>query len=177
MEKGQILKTQKEKMLSGELYLASDPELVKDREVARKLLSELRFKELIPNAPENLSIQPPFYCDYGYNIHCGENVFFNFNCVVLDVTKVTIGSNVLFGPGVQVYTACHPLDHVNRRTLEFGNEIRIGDDCWIGGNAIILPGVTIGHRCIIGAGAVVTKNIPDDSLAVGNPARVIKSLK
>lgn len=170
------MKTEKEKMLAGELYSAADPELVKDRTKARDYLKDENFTELIPNAPENLYIQVPFSCDYGYNIHCGNNVYFNVNCVVLDVAKVTIGSNVLFGPGAQIYTASHPLDHVVRRTLEFGCPITIGDDCWIGGGAIILPGVTIGNRCIIGAGAVVTKSIPDNSLAVGNPARVIKKL-
>jgi maltose O-acetyltransferase len=135
------------------------------------------LSKLIPNAPASLYIEPPFHCDYGYNITCGENVYFNVNCVVLDVTHVKIGNNVFFAPAVQVYTATHPLDAILRRTKENGKPVTIGDDCWIGGGAIICPGVTIGNRCVIGAGAVVTKDIPDDSLAVGNPARVIRKIE
>jgi maltose O-acetyltransferase len=183
------MKTEKQKMLDGEAYLANDPELVKGRTDAKKLLHRLNVteylfngsakeivKELIPNAGEGLYIEPPFHADYGYNIHCGTNVYFNVNCVVLDVCKVTIGSNVFFAPAVQVYTATHPLDAVERRSTEFGKPITIGDDCWIGGGTIICPGVTIGSRCVIGSGSVVTKDIPDDSLAVGNPAKVIRKL-
>jgi len=132
--------------------------------------------QLIPNAPANLYIEPPFNCDYGYNINCGDNVYFNVNCVVLDVMSVTIGNNVFCGPAVQIYTATHPLNAIHRRNKENARPVVIGDDCWIGGAAVICPGVTIGARCVIGAGAVVTKNIPDDSLAVGNPARVVRSL-
>ena len=109
-------------------------------------------------------------------IYCGENVYFNVNCVVLDCAKVTIGSNVFFAPGVQLYTATHPLDAELRKTLENALPITIGDDCWIGGNTVICPGITIGNGCVIGAGSVVTKNIPDNSLAVGNPAKVIRKL-
>ncbi|OKS87212.1 sugar O-acetyltransferase [Mucilaginibacter polytrichastri] len=183
------MKTEKQKMLDGEAYLANDPELIKGRTDAKKLLHRLNVteylfndvakeivKELIPNAGEGLYIEPSFHADYGYNIHCGTNVYFNVNCVVLDVCKVTIGSNVFFAPAVQVYTATHPLDATERRSTEFGKPITIGDDCWIGGGTIICPGVTIGSRCVIGAGSVVTKDIPDDSLAVGNPAKVIRKL-
>lgn len=183
------MRTEKDKMLAGEPYLANDPELVTGRTHAKKLLHKLNVteylfndnakaitKDLIPNAGEGLYIEPPFHCDYGYNIHCGTNVYFNVNCVVLDVMKVSIGSNVFFAPAVQLYTATHPLDAVERRSAEFAKPITIGDDCWIGGGSIICPGVTIGSRCVIGAGSVVTKNIPDDSLAVGNPARVIRKL-
>ena len=134
------------------------------------------LQELIPNSGNNLYIEPPFHCDYGYNIFCGDNVYFNVNCVVLDCAKISIGSNVFFGPGVQLYTATHPLDFELRKTLENASPISIGDDCWIGGNSIILPGITIGKGCVIGAGSVVTKDIPDNSLAVGNPAKVIKKL-
>ena len=181
--------TEKEKMIAGEYYLAGDAVLVKDRRKSKNLLHRLNVteyrvtkkareivKELIPNAGANLYIEPPFFCDYGYNIVCGENVYFNVNCVVLDCTTVTIGSNVFFGPGVQIYTATHPLDAELRKTLENALPITIGDDCWIGGNSVICPGVTIGQGCVIGAGAVVTKNIPDNSLAVGNPAKVIRKL-
>ncbi len=112
------------------------------------------------------------FCDYGYNIHAGEQVFFNFNCVLLDVMPIRIGANVLFGPHVQIYTATHPLDAVERRKrLESAKPIAIGDDCWIGGGVIISPGVTIGARSVLGAGAVVTRDIPTDTIAVGNPAK------
>lgn len=182
--------SEKEKMISGLPYLASDAELVKDRFDAKELQRELNtviyqmneagkklIKKLIPNSLDDLYITPPFHCDYGYNISCGKNVYFNMNCVVLDVAPVTIGDNVFFAPNVQIYTAAHPLNYLERRTVEFGKPISIGDDCWIGGNAVILPGVSIGKRCVIGAGAVVTKDIPDDSLAVGNPAQVIRKIK
>ena len=181
--------TEKEKMLAGELYLASDPELVAARTRAKRLLHRLNvteylltdvaraiLAELIPHVGQNFYIEPPFHCDYGSHLHCGDNVYFNVNCVVLDVAPVTIGSNVLFGPGVQLYAASHPLDAVVRRTLELGRPIHIGDDCWLGGGAIVCPGVTIGAGCVIGAGSVVTRDIPPYSLAVGNPARVSRSL-
>ncbi|GIZ09865.1 sugar O-acetyltransferase [Flavobacterium sp. UMI-01] len=183
------MKTEKEKMMEGTLFNAGDPILIKDRRRAKNLLHRLNITEyrvtkkareiiteLIPNSGKNLYIEPPFFCDYGYNIFCGDNVYFNVNCVVLDGAKVNIGSDVLFGPGVQLYTAAHPLDAQTRKTVEFSKPITIGNDCWIGGNAIICPGVRIGNGCVIGAGAVVTKDIPDNSLAVGNPAKVIKKL-
>ncbi|MBL4677282.1 MAG: sugar O-acetyltransferase [Mucilaginibacter sp.] len=182
--------TEKEKMIAGEYYLANDPTLAADRKRCKQLLKQLNvdefvvgeatdkiLAELIPNAGKNLYIEPPFHADYGYNITAGDNVYFNVNCVVLDVSEVKIGSNVFFAPAVQVYTASHPLDAVLRRSKENGKPITIGDDCWIGGGAVICPGVTIGKRCVIGAGAVVTKDIPDDSLAVGNPAQVIRKLE
>lgn len=180
---------EKEKNNNGEPYLLGNPQLIKDRRKAKNLLHRLNvteyrmtknarliIAELLPNASETVRIEPPFFCDYGYNIYCGENVFFNINCVVLDEAKVTIGSNVLFGPGVQLYTASHPLDKILRKTHKISKTITIGDDCWIGGNTVILPGITIGNGCVIGAGSVITKNIPDDSLAVGNPAKVIRKL-
>lgn len=183
------MKTEKEKMLAGEYYLANDETLIKDRTDCKKLLHRLNvtefvvsentkaiLRELIPNAPDSLYIEPPFHCDYGYNIVCGENVYFNVNCVVLDVMQVKLGNNVFCAPAVQIYTATHPLDAVLRRSKENAKPVTIGDDCWIGGGAIICPGVTIGNRCVIGAGAVVTKDIPDDSLAVGNSARVVRKL-
>ena len=176
-------------MLTGELYAAFDPDLVAARTRAKSLLHRLNvteclltdaarqiLAELLPHAGENLYIEPPFHCDYGSNIYCGNNVYFNVNCVVLDAATVTIGTNVLFGPGVQLYAATHPLGAEVRRTLELARPIAIGDDCWLGGNAIVCPGVTIGAGCVIGAGAVVTKDVPAYSLAVGNPARVVKSL-
>jgi len=183
------MKTEKEKMLAGEYYLAGDEELVSERLYAKTLLKKLNIDEyvftdnakailakLIPNAGQNLYIEPPFHCDYGYNIKCGENVYFNVNCVVLDVMEVNIGDHVFFAPGVQIYTATHPLAAIERRTKEFAKPVTIGNDCWIGGGAVICPGVSIGNRCVIGAGSVITKDIPDDSLAVGNPATVIRKL-
>ncbi len=183
------MKTEKEKMLCGENYIATDKELVQDRIKAKKLLHKINvteywvnkstrklIAELLPNAKNVVHIEPPFHCDYGYNIECGENVFFNVNCVVLDSMKVKIGSNVLFGPGVHVYTATHPLNKIERRTEENAKPVSIGNDCWIGGQVVICPGVTIGSGSVIGAGSVVTKDIPNDCLAVGNPAKVIRKL-
>jgi maltose O-acetyltransferase len=122
-------------------------------------------------------MQPPFYCDYGSNIQLGERVFFNFNCVVLDVCRVRIGNYTLFGPAVQIYTPMHPFDAALRRQQELGRPVEIGADVWVGGGAIILPGVRIGARAVIGAGSVVTGDVPDDVFAAGNPCRVIRALE
>jgi maltose O-acetyltransferase len=182
--------TEKEKMLAGELYVALDPQLTEERTQARLLVQELNnsredepeqrgqlLKQLMPKAGPGLWLQPPFYCDYGYNIITGENVFFNFNCVVLDVMTVTIGDRTLFGPNVQVYTATHPIDHQVRSSgVEYAKPITIGSDVWVGGSAVICPGVSIGDRTIIGAGSVVTRDIPADVFAAGNPCRVIRHL-
>lgn len=184
------MKTEKEKMLAGELYDPLDTQLSEERLRTRLLIKELNdtredeveersriLRELIPNAGEGLWLQPPFYCDYGSNIKVGERVFFNFNCVVLDVAPVTIGSRTLFGPNVQIYTATHPMDHRERASgQEFAKPITIGEDVWIGGSAVICPGVTIGDRAVIGAGSVVTKDIPAGVFAAGNPTRVIRHL-
>ena len=184
------MKTEKEKMLSGELYNGFDELLVNERMRTRLLLREFNdsnpedtvirkqiLKKLIPSQGESLWIEPPFQCDYGSNIETGDNVFFNFNCVILDVMQVTIGSNVLLGPSVQIYTALHPMDFKVRASgLESGKPVRIGNHCWIGGGVIICPGVTIGDRTVIGAGSVVTRDIPEDVFAAGNPCRVIRSL-
>jgi maltose O-acetyltransferase len=183
-------KTEKEKMLAGELYDASGPELSAQRRHARELLHRLniggyadraRYAQivaaLLPSCSRDLWIEPPFYCDYGYNIACGEKVFFNFNCAVLDVMPVTIGANVLFGPAVQIYTATHPMSAAQRRVgVEFARPVTIGSDVWVGGGAIICPGVRVGARAVIGAGSVVTKDIPDDVFAAGNPCRVVRAL-
>ena len=184
------MKSEKEKMLSGENYFSNDKSLVLERVKAKKLLHKLNvteyvmngnartiLRELLPNAHKRIYIEPPFHCDYGYNLHLGEGVYFNVNCVVLDAVKVDIGNNVFFGPGVHIYTATHPTNAVDRLKFQFAKPIFIGNDCWIGGNSVICPGVTIGDGCTIGAGSVVTKDIPANSLAVGNPAKVIKNLK
>ena len=184
------MKTEKEKMIAGEMYDPLDQQLVDYRLQARlliKALNETReddiaersriLKKLLPNASPDLWLQPPFYCDYGYNIQAGERVFFNFNCVVLDVALVTIGPRTMFGPNVQIYTATHPMNHLERSSgREYAKSIVIGEDVWIGGSAVICPGLTIGNRSVIGAGSVVTKDIPEDVFAAGNPCRVIKSL-
>jgi maltose O-acetyltransferase len=183
--------TEKEKMLAGELYDAADPQLVAERRRARDLLRALNdsrdgereartgiLRELLGAMGEGVWMEPPFFCDYGGNIVLGDRVFFNFNCVVLDVARVTIGSDVMFGPAVQVYTATHPMDYQLRRAgQEMGKPVTIGSDVWVGGGAIILPGVTVGPRTVIGAGSVVTKDIPEGVFAAGNPARVIRLLE
>ena len=184
------MSAEKQKMLAGELYNASDPELANERLNARLLIKryndaaadqqELRrqlLKELLPSQGVDLWIEPPFYCDYGTNISVGDKVYFNFNCVVLDVMKVTIGNNVLIGPSVQIYTAMHPMNWKERASgLEFAKAITIGSDSWIGGGAIVCLGVSIGNRSVIGAGSVITKDIPDNVFAAGNPCRIIKDL-
>lgn len=176
-------------MLIGELYDALDPELVAAREHARDLCQalnasreaeqELRrtlLKQLFGKGGDTVWMQPPFYCDYGSNIELGERVFFNFNCVVLDVCPVRIGDYTLFGPGVQILTPLHPLNAELRRKQEYGKPIEIGSDVWVGGGALILPGVRIGSRTVIGAGSIVTRDIPDGVLAAGNPCRVIRDI-
>jgi maltose O-acetyltransferase len=184
------MRTEKDKMLAGDMYLANDPQLVAERMQARERCQALNAlppsapddarraaTQALFGAPTNAYVTPPFFCDYGTNIALGANVYFNFNCVVLDVAPVTIGDNVMFGPAVQVYTATHPLDAAERRSgREFAKPIVIGDDAWIGGGAILCPGVTIGARAVIGAGSVVTRDIPADVFAAGNPCRVIRSL-
>ncbi len=184
------MKSEKEKMLNGELYDPLDQQLSEERVNARLLIAALNetredeterrteiLRELLPHAGKGLWLQPPFYCDYGTNIKMGEKVFFNFNCVVLDVASVTIGSRTLFGPNVQIYTATHPLDHKERASgLEYGKPIVIGEDVWVGGSVVVCPGVTIGNRSVIGAGSVVTKAIPSDVFAAGNPCKVIRVL-
>jgi maltose O-acetyltransferase len=184
------VKSEKQKMLAGELYNALDPELSMGRRKARQMLKELNdsqdeepekrkaiIRSLFGAIGNNIWIEPPFYCDYGSNIILGDNVYFNFNCVILDPAVVEIGSNVFFGPNVQIYTAAHPLSYNDRRKgLEFAKPIAIDEDVWVGGGAIVNPGVTIGPRSIIGAGSVVTKDIPANVFAAGNPCRVIRDL-
>jgi maltose O-acetyltransferase len=174
-------------MLAGELYDALDAELVAARGRARDLCQALNatreaeqaerrriLRELFGKGGDSVWMQPPFFCDYGTNIELGERVFFNFNCVVLDVCRVRIGSFTLFGPAVQIYTPMHPMDAARRRKQEYGKPVEIGDDVWVGGGAIILPGVRIGARAVIGAGSVVTRDVPEGMFAAGNPCRVIR---
>jgi maltose O-acetyltransferase len=179
--------TEREKMLAGAMYDPLDPELVALRHRARDLCQDLNatresqpdvrrriLRELLGAGGDTAWMQPPFHCDYGANIHLGERVFFNFNCVVLDVAEVRIGDFTLFGPSVQIYTATHPMDAAERRLHEYAKPITIGSDVWVGGAAVICPGVTIGPRSVIGAGSVVTRDIPESVFAAGNPCRVIR---
>ena len=174
--------SEKEKMLAGELYRAEAPELVADRAAAAAWLkrynaasaddTEAILAEWLSEVGEGAVIRQPFYCDYGYNIRVGAGVFLNFNCVILDVVAVVIGDGAQIGPAVQVYTADHPRDPALRRTgLEFGRAVEIGRNVWIGGGAILLPGVTIGDDAIVGAGSVVTRDVPPGVTVAGNPAR------
>lgn len=182
-------RTEKAKMLVGELYNASDPELVAARERARDLCQMLNatreadqeerrhiLRELFGAGGDTVWMQPPFFCDYGSNIELGERVFFNFNCVILDVCPVRIGSFTLFGPAVQIYTPLHPLNADLRRREEYGKPVEIGSDVWVGGGVLITPGVRIGSRAVIGVGSVVTRDIPDGVFAAGNPCRVIREI-
>jgi maltose O-acetyltransferase len=183
------MRTEKEKMLAGELYDPLDPELVQARDRARDLCQGLNatrpkdhderrriLKELFGQGGGSVWMEPPFFCDYGSNIMLGERVFFNFNCVVLDVCQVKIGDFTLFGPAVQIYTAAHPMNAELRRRHEFAKPIEIGSDVWVGGGAIICPGVKIGSKSVIGAGSMVTKDIPSGVVAAGNPCRVIREI-
>ncbi|KFL87898.1 Maltose O-acetyltransferase [Acetobacter malorum] len=183
--------TEKQKMLAGELYRASDPELVQDMARCAAWLAEYNATSTAPEAErtqalrqqlgavgENVSVRAPFHCDYGFNIFLGDNVFLNFGCVILDVAPVHIGHGTQIGPGVQILAADHPRDPALRRQLlESGRPVTIGETVWIGGGAIILPGITIGDNAIIGAGSVVTRNVPAGVTVAGNPARILKSTR
>ena len=183
------MSTERQKMLAGEMYDPLDPELIAARARARDLCHLLNasreseqaqrrlvLRDLFGEGGDTVWMQPPFYCDYGSNIELGERVFFNFNCTVLDVCLVRIGDFTLFGPSVQIYTPLHPFNAEHRRREEFGKPIEIGSDVWVGGGAIILAGVRIGSRAVIGAGSVVTRDIPDAVFAAGNPCRVIRAV-
>jgi len=184
------MKTERQKMLDGELYQPSGEELTNARLRARGLTriynathedeSAQRVEilhELFGSAGPRIEIEPPFRCDYGDNISVGDNFYANFGCVILDCGRVEIGCNALLGPNVQIYTPIHPLDAAERATgLEFAKPITIGDNVWVGGGAIICPGVFIGDNTIIGAGSVVTKDIPPNVVAAGNPCRVLREL-
>ena len=188
-EKG--IKSEKEKMLNEELYDASGEELTKEREYTKDLCYDYNhtrpsekeklkniIKKLFKSTGENYRINPPFFCDYGYNISIGENFYSNYNLIILDVCEVSIGNNVFIGPNVGIYTAGHPVNvELRNDGLEYGKKIKIGNNVWIGGNVCILPGVTIGDNVTIGAGSVVTKDIPSNVTAFGNPCKVHKKNK
>lgn len=182
--------TEKQKMINGELYRPQDEELVNDRLRARRLTRlynqtiETDYAErtallnkLLGSTGKKCYIEPTIRCDYGYNIHVGENFYANFDCVILDICEVHIGQNCMLAPGVHIYTAAHPLNPNERNSgKEFGKPVTIGDNVWIGGRAVINPGVTIGNNVVVASGAVVTKDIPDDVVVGGNPARIIKRI-
>ena len=196
----QNIKTEKEKMFAGELYNTRDSELIEMYHKTQKLLSLFTncpsteyqqkndlLKEIFGNLGEGVWIEAPFYCDYGKNISIGNNSFVNFNCVFLDSNKITIGDNVLIAPAVQIYTAFHPVKSSERIKVQWDQKtepiyrtralpVTIGDNCWIGGNCAIMPGVTIGANTTIGANSLVTKDIPANVLAFGNPCKIIKNL-
>ena len=178
--------SERQKMVSGLPYDPGDPELQADQTSAKQWMARYNaamaaspaerrdlLRQKMGEVGEGAIIRPPFHCDYGYNIRLGRGVFMNFNCVVLDVCEVEIGDQTQIGPGVQILTADHPRDPVQRAEgIEFGRPVTIGRNAWIGGGAIILPGVTIGDDAVIGAGSVVTRDVPEGATAVGNPARV-----
>jgi maltose O-acetyltransferase len=183
------MSTERQKMLAGEMYDPLDPALVAARARARDLCQDLNatresaetqrrriLRDLFGKGGDTVWMQPPFYCDYRANIELGERVFFNFNCIVLDVCRIRIGDFTLFGPAVQIDTPLHPFNAELRRREEYGKPIDIGSNVWVGGGAIILAGVSIGSRAVIGAGSVVTRDVPEAVFAAGNPCRVIRAI-
>lgn len=177
--------TEKQKMMTGELYRDSDPELVAERRRAQKLVDEFNatrddavIKELFGAIGEGSWVMPRFQCDYGYQIHLGSNSFLNYDAILMDCATITIGDDVSIGPRAQLLTALHPInDHEARRQrFETAQPITIGNNAWLGGGVIVCAGVTIGEDSVIGAGSVVTRDIPPRVLAVGNPCRVVREL-
>ncbi|MBN8920026.1 MAG: sugar O-acetyltransferase [Rhizobiales bacterium] len=175
-------RSERDKMLAGELYRPNDPEIQADQAATARWLARYNIatpedrrallRERFGAVGEGVEIRPPFFCDYGFNIRVGAGVFLNFNCVILDVVEVTIGDGTQIGPAVQIYAADHPRDPAQRRSgVEFGRPVRIGRNVWIGGGAIILPGIVVGDDAVIGAGSVVTKDVPAGAIVRGNPAR------
>jgi maltose O-acetyltransferase len=191
LKAGHKLKTEKEKMLAGEMYDPADPVLLKEREEARRKVrmynqtleteGEKRIKllkELLGSTGENVYMEPNIRFDYGYNTHVGENFFANFDCTILDVCEVRFGDNCMLAPGVHIYTATHPLHPAERNSgREYAKPITIGNNVWVGGSAVINPGVTIGDNAVIASGAVVTKDVPENVVVGGNPAKVIKQIE
>ena len=183
--------SEKDKMLSGELYDANyDKELIKDRYKAKDICFEYNnlkpsdfenkdkiIKNLFAKTGKQIMVEQSFWCDYGYNIYVGENFYMNHNCVILDGAKVEFGNDVFIAPNCGFYTAGHPLDYeIRNKGLEYAKSIKVGNNVWIGGNVIVLPGVTIGDNVVIGAGSIVNKDIPSNCVAVGNPCKVIKNI-
>lgn len=179
----------KDRMLNGLPYLSNEDGLFEERQRAKALCYRINtcdpldvmkrgeyLKELLPNASEKIYIEPPFRCDYGTNMYIGDGFYSNYNLTVLDCAKVIIGNNVLIGPNVCITTAGHPIHYLSRRRYEYADEIVVGNNVWIGANVVINPGVKIGDNCAIGSGSVVTKDIPSDTVAVGNPCKVLRMI-
>ncbi|UXX78280.1 sugar O-acetyltransferase [Reichenbachiella carrageenanivorans] len=184
------MESEKTKMLTGKPYKAFGEELLNERQAAKELVfdfnhyrpSELTkrnyvIKKLLGKTHENFFIEPPFRCDYGYNIEIGDHFYSNYNLIILDCAKVTIGHHVLIGPNVALYTAGHPLHHEKRNEeYEYALPITIGNNVWIGGNTVINPGISIGDNTVVGSGSVVTKDLPANVIAVGNPCKVLRAI-
>jgi len=182
--------TEREKALAGELYSPQDPELRKMHLRSKKLFGKYnkidpsnekkltkRIKKIFGSTGEKIRVSPPFYCDYGKNIHVGENFFANYGCVILDVNRVTIGKNCMLAPNVKIFSATHPVRAEDRYNgVEYGFPVTIGDNCWIGGGSVINPGVTLGNNVVVGSGSVVTKSFGDNVVIAGNPAKIIRHL-
>ena len=184
------MKSEKEKMISGKPYNAFDDELVNERLYAKELIFDFNsfrpnetinrnelIKRLLGKIGNSFIIEPPFRCDYGYNIEIGENFYSNYNLIILDCAKVLIGDNVMIGPNVSIYTAGHPVHYeIRNQGYEYAFPVSIGNNVWIGGNAVINPGVTIGDNSVIGSGSVITKDIPGNVIAAGNPCKVLRGI-
>lgn len=184
------MKTEWQKMVAGELYNPLDEEIAAGRDRSRRIARRFNatteaemeertalLRELLGSAKHGIYIEPPFTCDYGSNVHVGERFYCNFDCVFLDTAPIRIGDRVMLGPGVHIYTPCHPLQKDDRASgREFAKPVNIGNDVWIGGRAVICPGVTIGDGAVIAAGAVVTRDVPPDTVVAGNPARPIRTI-
>ena len=182
------MKSEKEKMISGKPYKAFGDELLAERQFAKEMIFDFNslrpnqiderneiLKRLLGKTKDKYFIEPPFRCDYGYNIEIGENFYSNYNLIILDCAPVKIGDNVLIGPNVSIYTAGHPLHYeIRNQEYEYAFPIIIGDNVWIGGNVVINPGVSIGENSVIGSGSVVTKDIPKNVIAIGNPCKVLR---
>ena len=182
------MKSEKEKMISGKPYIAFGDELLAERQYAKEMIFDFNslrpnqiderneiLKRLLGKTKDKYFIEPPFRCDYGYNIEIGENFYSNYNLIILDCAPVKIGDNVLIGPNVSIYTAGHPLHYeIRNQEYEYAFPIIIGDNVWIGGNVVINPGVSIGENSVIGSGSVVTKDIPNNVIAIGNPCKVLR---
>jgi maltose O-acetyltransferase len=183
--------TERTKMRNGDPYDPSDPELVAERERARRLTRRYNrthetehehrgdlLRALLGSAGDELHVEPPVRCDYGSNIHVGENFYANFDCVILDPCHVDIGHDCLLGPAVHIYTATHPIDPIRRRSgIEYGKPVTIGDGVWLGGRAVVNPGVTIGDGAVVASGAVVTEDVPAGVVVQGNPATVVREIE
>lgn len=184
------MENEKRKMINGAPYFAFDDTLLKERQIAKEILFEYNslspkliqernelLVQLLGKVGKDFFVEPPFRCDYGYNIHIGENFYANYNLIILDGAPVTIGNNVLIGPNVGIYTAGHPIDWELRNTgLEYAYPICIGDNVWIGGNTVLNPGVSIGNNTVIGSGSVITKDLPENVIAFGNPCKVFRKI-